>query len=103
MLKNTCLADIMSAVRPAIRTDPLLSIVTLTNCAVPLNMIIPESSDHRGPYPCVCISMPYPVPRTTKVTMIGDDVRNAAFMSLPVIFLKSFSFYLCDTACGVIH
>ena len=33
---------------PAIKTDPLLSIVTLTNCAVPLNMIIPESSDQTG-------------------------------------------------------
>ena len=100
MLKNTCLADIMSAVSPAIKTDPLLSIVTLTNCAVPLNMIIPESSDHNGPKPCFCISMPYPVPSTINVTMIGDDVRNAAFMSFPVIFLNPFSL-LCDTACAV--
>lgn len=89
MLKNTCLADIISAVIPAIKTDPLLSIVTLTNCAVPLNMIIPESSDHTGPYPCFCIRMPYPIPSTTKVTMIGDDVRSAAPISLEVIFLKS--------------
>ena len=91
MLKNMCLADIMRAVSPAIKTEPLLSIVTLTNCAVPLNMIIPDSSDHTGPYPCFSISMPYPMPSTRKVTMIGDDVRNAAFMSFPVIFLKSFS------------
>ena len=89
LLKKICRADIISEVSAAIITEPPLSIVTLTNWAVPLNIISPESTDHKGPYPCFCISMPYPMPNTTKVTMIGDDVRNAAATSFFVIFLKS--------------
>ena len=39
----------MRDVSPAIRIEPLVSMVTLTNCAVPLKMIIPDISDQNGP------------------------------------------------------
>ena len=87
MLKKICLADTISAVIPAIRNEPSGSMGTLTNCAVPLKIRMLDRTDQNGPYPCFCMRIPYPVPRTTKVTMMGRDVRNAAdtsFLSMDI-------------------
>ena len=86
MLKNECLADTINAVIAAIIKDPPSINDILTNCTVPLNINIPEISDHTGPYPCFCISIPKPIPRIINVTIIGIDVLNAAAISFFVTF-----------------
>jgi len=58
----------------------------LTNCTVPLKIIIPDAKDQSGPNPCFCMSNPKPIPSTMNVTMIGNDVLNAEDISRFVIF-----------------
>ena len=88
MLKKKWRAATIRAVIPAISTGPPLRNPTLTNCTVPLKIIIPEARAHRGPKPCFSSSSPYPIPRTTNVTIIGSEVVKAAdkvLLSIPFL------------------
>ena len=88
MLKKICLADTIRAVTAAMAMDPLPSIEMLTNCTVPLNMMSPDANAQIGPNPFFCMRSPYPIPRTTNVTIIGSDVLKAALKSALVILPK---------------